>query len=221
MSVQEQTRPNAEVAARIASLTPMEREVLLLVAAGLTSKEIAVRLDKSPYTVDKHVEAASKKLGEARRGNAARVLREYEEAFPPRPMVVDEGPSRELAPVAAKARTAQPASRVREAEPQVESRHAELADRSMLTRFLRLGGPGLRPIERPFAIFAVAIVSVLTVSALLGLHALVLKQMTTLGGEQPVAAATTAGAALPYSAHDAPARQAGKSASPPVETPPE
>lgn len=44
-------------------LTEREREVLRLIAEGLTSKEIAARLDISPYTVERHRANAMGKLG--------------------------------------------------------------------------------------------------------------------------------------------------------------
>jgi DNA-binding NarL/FixJ family response regulator len=45
------------------SLSPRQREVLYLVAAGCTAKEIAVKLDLSPKTVDFHKIEIKKKLG--------------------------------------------------------------------------------------------------------------------------------------------------------------
>jgi DNA-binding NarL/FixJ family response regulator len=45
------------------ALTAREREILAHVAQGLSSKEIAARLDISPATVVKHRENLSKKLG--------------------------------------------------------------------------------------------------------------------------------------------------------------
>jgi DNA-binding NarL/FixJ family response regulator len=44
-------------------LTERQREVLLLVAEGLTDTAIAHRLDCSPRTVDKHLEHVYRKLG--------------------------------------------------------------------------------------------------------------------------------------------------------------
>lgn len=51
-----------QVRSRIASLTPREREVLLLVADGLTNREIGERLDISPRTVETHRERVMGKL---------------------------------------------------------------------------------------------------------------------------------------------------------------
>jgi len=49
-------------AERLARLTPREREVLTLVADGLTNREIAARLGISPRTVESHRESLMKKL---------------------------------------------------------------------------------------------------------------------------------------------------------------
>jgi RNA polymerase sigma factor (sigma-70 family) len=43
-------------------LTPRERDVALLLADGLTYKEIATRLGVSPHTVNTHVKAVLRKL---------------------------------------------------------------------------------------------------------------------------------------------------------------
>lgn len=52
-------------------LTQREKEVVLLIAEGLTNKEIARRLDISPATVKAHVERIIGKLGVADRTQAA------------------------------------------------------------------------------------------------------------------------------------------------------
>ncbi|AVV46557.1 DNA-binding response regulator [Streptomyces sp. P3] len=49
--------------ARLAALTPREREVLTLVAAGLSNGEIAERLFVTPVTVKTHANRAMAKLG--------------------------------------------------------------------------------------------------------------------------------------------------------------
>lgn len=48
---------------KVPHLTPRERDVLRLLAEGLTSKEMASRLDLSPKTVDGHRAAIMDKLG--------------------------------------------------------------------------------------------------------------------------------------------------------------
>lgn len=53
-------------------LTDKQREVLDLVLAHQSSKEIARALDISPYTVDQRIAAARQKLGAATRGELAR-----------------------------------------------------------------------------------------------------------------------------------------------------
>jgi DNA-binding CsgD family transcriptional regulator len=55
----------------LAGLTPREREVLELVADGLTNREIADRLVVSPHTVHRHVANILRKLGLPSRAAAA------------------------------------------------------------------------------------------------------------------------------------------------------
>ncbi|WP_330296052.1 response regulator transcription factor [Streptomyces sp. NBC_00503] len=57
------TATAAAHAQRLAALTGREREVLVLVAAGLSNDEIAGRLEVSPLTVKTHVNRAMAKLG--------------------------------------------------------------------------------------------------------------------------------------------------------------
>jgi PAS domain S-box-containing protein len=59
-------RPKA--ASEIASLTPRARQVLELLAQGLSDSDIAARLHITPHTVRNHVAAIYKKLGVNRRG---------------------------------------------------------------------------------------------------------------------------------------------------------
>lgn len=56
-----------------AALTEREREVLVLVAAGLTDTQIAERLTVSPHTVHRHIANARAKLGVRSRAAAAAV----------------------------------------------------------------------------------------------------------------------------------------------------
>ena len=55
-------------------LTPREREIALLAAAGSSSREIADRLVVSVRTVDNHLQNAYRKLGVTRRQDLPRVL---------------------------------------------------------------------------------------------------------------------------------------------------
>lgn len=54
--------PAADAGARLARLTPREREVLGGIAAGETSRAIASRLGLSPRTVESHRESLARKL---------------------------------------------------------------------------------------------------------------------------------------------------------------
>jgi DNA-binding CsgD family transcriptional regulator len=55
-------------------LTPREREVTTLIAAGLANKEIATRLGVSRYTVEDHVKAVFAKTDVANRGSLVALL---------------------------------------------------------------------------------------------------------------------------------------------------
>jgi RNA polymerase sigma factor (sigma-70 family) len=48
-------------------LTPRERDVLKLVATGLTNREIGERLGVSPRTIDAHLRSIYRKIGVASR----------------------------------------------------------------------------------------------------------------------------------------------------------
>lgn len=60
---------------RVESLSPQQRRCLLLVAEGLTTKEIAFELGVSNRTVDEHIEKAVAKLRAPSRQRAAAILR--------------------------------------------------------------------------------------------------------------------------------------------------
>ena len=68
-------RDPAEPPAALAGLTEREREIMGLVAEGLSNAEIAARLSLSAKTVDHHVSAVLGKLGVASRGQAAAAAR--------------------------------------------------------------------------------------------------------------------------------------------------
>ena len=59
------------MAAPVDILSDREREIILLVAQGLTNKEIAAKLFLSPYTARNHVIRILDKLGLSRRSEAA------------------------------------------------------------------------------------------------------------------------------------------------------
>ena len=74
----------ADLAARLASLTPQQFRVLSLVAEGLLNKQIADRLDVQERTVKAHLSAIFEKLGVRNRTHAGVVLRELEIGDPAR-----------------------------------------------------------------------------------------------------------------------------------------
>ena len=67
----------------IASLTAKQREVLDLLLEHMTSKEIARRLEISPYTVDQRINFAKDKLGARTRGEVAVAYRRMVEVCDP------------------------------------------------------------------------------------------------------------------------------------------
>jgi DNA-binding CsgD family transcriptional regulator len=56
-------------------LTPREREIVFLVAAGKTNAQIAAELWVTPSTVKKHLENVYQKLGVSSRAAAATIVR--------------------------------------------------------------------------------------------------------------------------------------------------
>ena len=70
------TRPEPAASPGLATLTDREREVVALVAAGLSNDEIAARLVVSPLTAKTHVSRAMTKL--AARDRAQLVVFAYE-----------------------------------------------------------------------------------------------------------------------------------------------
>ena len=53
----------ADILARIAEMSPRQREVTMLVAEGLSNKQIAIRLGISPRTVENYRAWAMERLG--------------------------------------------------------------------------------------------------------------------------------------------------------------
>ncbi len=75
---------DSNLAARLASLTPQQFRVLVLVAEGLLNKQIADRLDVQERTVKAHLSAIFEKLGARNRTQASVILRELEITDPAR-----------------------------------------------------------------------------------------------------------------------------------------
>jgi DNA-binding NarL/FixJ family response regulator len=76
-------RPERQAPPGLSSLTEREREVVALVAAGLSNEEIAVKLTVSPLTAKTHVSRAMTKL--SARDRAQLVVLAYEHGLAPRP----------------------------------------------------------------------------------------------------------------------------------------
>jgi len=75
---------DSELAARLASLSPQQFRVLVLVADGLLNKQIADRLDIQERTVKAHLSAIFERLDVRNRTQAGVVLRELELSDPSR-----------------------------------------------------------------------------------------------------------------------------------------
>ena len=75
---------DADLAARLASLTPQQFRVLAFVAEGLLNKQIADRLDIQERTVKAHLSVIFEKLGARNRTQAGVILRELEIGDPSR-----------------------------------------------------------------------------------------------------------------------------------------
>jgi DNA-binding CsgD family transcriptional regulator len=75
-AIEEAARQALRIAAEdtVAKLTPRQREVAVLVAAGLTNMEIAQRLVLTPGTVANHVESILRRLGFRSRTQVAALL---------------------------------------------------------------------------------------------------------------------------------------------------
>ena len=71
------------------SLTIREREVLVLVADGLTDREIATLMHRSRCTVLMHMKALRKKLGQSCRAHLVRVAIEAQALEPQTPLAAD------------------------------------------------------------------------------------------------------------------------------------
>jgi len=77
---------------RLTQLTPRERDCLRLVGQARSSKEIAIELGLSPFTVDEYVRSATTKLGARNRHEAAYRLKAEEAASSAPPKLGDEPP---------------------------------------------------------------------------------------------------------------------------------
>ena len=75
---------DADLASRLASLTPQQFRVLALVAEGLLNKQIADRLEVQERTVKAHLSAIFEKLGVRNRTQAGVILRGLELSDPAR-----------------------------------------------------------------------------------------------------------------------------------------
>jgi DNA-binding NarL/FixJ family response regulator len=67
--------PDAQLAPRLARLTPQQGRVLMMLSEGLANKQIAHALDVSEATVKAHVSAVLQKLGADNRTQAVVLAR--------------------------------------------------------------------------------------------------------------------------------------------------
>lgn len=72
-------------------LSPRERDCLRLVGQARSSKEIAIELGLSPFTVDEYIKSAVAKIGAQNRREAARLLAE-QSGQPPIPQKSGDEP---------------------------------------------------------------------------------------------------------------------------------
>lgn len=80
-------------------LTPSESEVTLLVARGMTNRQIATKVGTSEFTIKKHVSAALAKVGvDTRVQLALEFLRCPKSGLKPRPALreIDQRPARRM-----------------------------------------------------------------------------------------------------------------------------
>ena len=71
-----------ETAALLASLTPRERDVLSRVAAGFSTRDIAIALDVSPRTIESHRASLGAKLGTTSQAEMTRLWLEGQALTP-------------------------------------------------------------------------------------------------------------------------------------------
>jgi DNA-binding NarL/FixJ family response regulator len=76
-AVPRQSAPSLSSAEQVATLTPREREIIAMIAAGLTADETADRLFISPLTVKTHINHAMSKLDLSTRTQLVRVAIDY------------------------------------------------------------------------------------------------------------------------------------------------
>jgi DNA-binding CsgD family transcriptional regulator len=83
---------------RTSALTQTQKVCLRLVYAHMSSKDIALKLDCSPHTVDAHIKAAMHRLGVGSRREAARELALAEQIDPYQSLVTQPAAIADLLP---------------------------------------------------------------------------------------------------------------------------